>query len=92
MKANNVVSHLRHRERRLAARCADASIVEGDHRPGRGKAVDDARIEIVQGGAPMIQHEHGDAGRGSELPVNELRARGMDVPGRCVSPRHGAGL
>lgn len=44
---NRVFRHLLHRERRLAARCADAPVVDGDHWSGRGEAVNDARIEVV---------------------------------------------
>lgn len=55
---------------RVAARCADVPVVEGDHWPGRCEAVDDARIEVVEDGDRKL------GGDGGAL----ILARAIDDP------------
>ncbi|CAN5645405.1 hypothetical protein BH10PSE6_BH10PSE6_19110 [soil metagenome] len=47
------------------------------------QAVDNAGIEVIQYRAPMIQHDHRDTARRSELPVDDLRPCTIDASGRA---------
>src|SRR3546814_1477737 len=72
-----VVGYLRNGKRCLAARPADAAIIEREDGSYRGERLDDPRIEIIEVCAPMVEEDDRHACRRAELAIGEMRARGL---------------
>ncbi len=83
---DRVAGHRRHGGRNLAPGGADSAVIDGDDRAAPCQTLDDAGVEIVEIGPPMVQQDHRHAGRRPEPPIGEGRARRRDGAVRSVGP------